>query len=187
MILLGFGYSVPPARLKDRPVGGLMANALGYGLLVPVSVPGFLHHFDAAYLYMVAYFFVTVAAEYLLTIIPDREGDKRTGKITLAAFQTNRPIIFAGIIFLVVSLYSAAIIAHGHLMYISIISIILYVAAFVFNRNGIILFACRFPILLLTVLAGVSFPTYLVFIIALLILSRIYYRWRFGIIYPKLW
>ena len=37
-VYLAFTYSVPPLRLKDRPLGGLLANAYGHGLLVTMSV-----------------------------------------------------------------------------------------------------------------------------------------------------
>ncbi|MCX6827099.1 MAG: UbiA family prenyltransferase, partial [candidate division Zixibacteria bacterium] len=41
IFLLGYFYSAPPLRLKDRPFWGLIANGFGYGLLLPFLVIGF--------------------------------------------------------------------------------------------------------------------------------------------------
>jgi 4-hydroxybenzoate polyprenyltransferase len=186
MILLGFAYSVPPIRLKDRPLGGLIANAAAYGVLLPMAVPGYWETFDISRLYIIGCFFMMVAAGFLLTVIPDREGDRKIGKFTLATKLSDKPIILIGIGFLLVALFLSLVLNNLFLIIICAISIVLYLVALVVGRNNVILFACKFPILLLSLLAGYYFPTYLVFLLVLLILTRLYYRKRFGIEYPRL-
>jgi 4-hydroxybenzoate polyprenyltransferase len=186
MILLGYIYSAPPFRLKDRPISGLLANAVAYGVLVPLAVPEFISDINISRAPIIFCFYSMVAAAYLLTIIPDREGDRKSGKSTLATLLSNRPIIISAIIFLVVALYSALLLNNIFLIIICIISIVLFIIALIINRNKIILFACKFPILLLSLLAGYYFPTYLVFLLVLLIMTRLYYNKRFGIVYPRL-
>jgi 4-hydroxybenzoate polyprenyltransferase len=186
MILLGYIYSAPPLRLKDRPIIGLLANATAYGVLVPLAVPRFMNVIDISRVYILLCFFSMVAAAFLLTIIPDREGDRVSGKLTLATRFSNRQIIVHALIFLAVSLYASFIINNIFLIIICTISIVLFLIAFISNEKKSILFACKFPILLLSLLAGYYFPTYLVFLLVLLILTRIYYKKRFGIVYPRL-
>lgn len=186
MILLGFAYSVPPSRLKDRPLGGLIANAMAYGVLVPLSVPGFMDSADISRIYIVICFFMMVAAGYLLTVIPDREGDRKAGKLTLATQWSDRPIILLAFAFLLVALYSSFNLNNIFLVIVCSVSIVLFILALLVGTNGVILFACKFPILLLSLLAGYYFPTYFVFLLVLVILTRLYYNRRFGIVYPRL-
>jgi len=174
MILLGFAYSVPPSRLKDRPLGGLIANAMAYGVLVPLSVPGFMDSADISRIYIV------------ITVIPDREGDRKAGKLTLATQWSDRPIILLAFAFLLVALYSSFNLNNIFLVIVCSVSIVLFILALLVGTNGVILFACKFPILLLSLLAGYYFPTYFVFLLVLLILTRLYYNRRFGIVYPRL-
>lgn len=186
MILLGFMYSVPPFRLKDRPIWGLIANGMAYGLLLPLIVPGYLDLIELPRLYILAYFFLTVSAGYLLTIIPDREGDRKTGKITLAVLLPDKPIILLAITLLILSLGSAYALGHYFLALVSLVSIVLFLVAFVIGKETVILFACKVPIFLMSILAGYYYPAYLIFILVLLLLTRLYYRKRFGIAYPRL-
>lgn len=186
MVVLGYLYSAPPARLKDRPWLGLLTNAIAYGVLVPLSVPNYAYSIDNYRIHIVICFFSMVAAAYLLTIIPDREGDRNSGKITLAARWPDRPIITIAIFFLAVALYSAYTLNNIFLIIISALSIVLFLMALVAGKSGVMLFACKFPILLLSLLGGYYYPTYLVFLLVLLILTRIYYKKRFGMTYPRL-
>jgi len=186
MILLGYAYSAPPFRFKDRPVGGLLANASAYGILVPLSVSGYVKSSDTLGIYIIICFFLMVAAGYMLTIIPDREGDRKSGKNTLATICSDKPIIFLAIIFLSLSLYAAFAIDHLYLMIICAASMILFLIAFISGKNRVILFACKFPILMLSLLAGYYFPSYMVFLLVLMISTRLYYQRRFGIVYPRI-
>lgn len=186
MLILGFFYSAPPLRFKDRPVGGLLTNAVAYSLLLPLTIPGFMDNFDLRRLLIAAYFFSAISATYLLTVIPDCEGDRKVGKITLAALLPDRPIILIGTILLCSALYVSYIIDHNYLQIITVISIALFLVALIFPRTGVVPVACKLPILLMSLLAGYYYPVYLIFIIVLLFLTRLYYSRRFGIIYPRL-
>jgi 4-hydroxybenzoate polyprenyltransferase len=184
--LLGFFYSVPPIKLKDRPLGGLLANGLGFGLLIPLLVIFQMQSLSWPRLFLALYFFFAVSAGYLLTIIPDREGDAAAGKNTLGANYSNRALILQGLIFLLMSLVNSIILKNNYLIAISSISLLIFAVALAVPGNKVILFACKFPILLMAFLAGYYYPVYFVFVVAIIILTRLYYHWRFGIIYPRL-
>lgn len=183
--LLGLAYSASPLRFKDRPIGGLLANVIAYGILVPLTavtdIGGDIH-----LIYIIFYFSLIVGAGYLLTIIPDRDGDLKTGKLTLAAGLIDRQIIMRGLALLIISLLMAFLIFNAFLVAISTVSICLFIIALLTPDEKVILFTCKLPILLVSLLAGYYFPAYLVFMLVLLVMTRLYYKKRFDIIYPRI-
>jgi len=185
-VLLLLSYSVPPLKLKDRPIGGLLSNAFGYGLLLALIVPGSLRDGNTIRYYLAGYFMLTVSASYLLTIIPDREGDRKAGKRTLAVILTDKLLLAIGSVLLLASSLLAYLCDLPYLAIIGALSATLYLLSLYFSRPGMILFTCKFPILLITLLAGYYYPTYLFFIIVVIVFTRLYYKKRFGIKYPRL-
>ena len=186
IFVLGYIYSVPPLRLKDRPLSGLLSNSIAYGILVPLSIPGLAGSADYLMMIMPTYLFLVVSAGYLLTILPDKEGDAKTGKRTLAVILSDRSIIISAIILLVISLLLAWEMGHRYLLLISSLSILLYFITLIWPRSNLILLACKLPILLMSLLAGYYYPEYLIFLLALIILTRLYYKKRFGMVYPRI-
>ena len=91
-IITGILYNYPPARLKDRPWGSLLANmlmgwlAFGIGW---ISINPLTHHL---LLDSLPYIFYNTAL-YLFTTLPDREGDQQSGKKTLAVVWGLKKII----------------------------------------------------------------------------------------------
>ncbi|MEW6412159.1 MAG: UbiA family prenyltransferase [Candidatus Zixiibacteriota bacterium] len=188
LFVLGFIYSVPPLRLKDRPVSGLLANAIGFGFLISIAVmPGMNFHnagllgWDNPF-----YFALTVGSIYLLTTIPDKKGDALAGKRTLGVVLPQTVVLLMALILVLASAYIAYYSRHVELVYLSMISAVTIIGAMILRRDEAILIASKLPILLLTLLAGYFFWGYLLFIVAIIFSARIYYKKRFGIVYPKL-
>jgi 4-hydroxybenzoate polyprenyltransferase len=187
-ITMGILYSAPPFRFKDRPVAGLLANAFSFGALVslstePTALIGSMAEVSQWY---ALYFTLAVAAVYLMTTLPDRDGDESSGKKTLAVVLP--PQFVRGIAL-------AAVMASGAVAYslgsveLTVLSIVAALAVLVSLRadsNAADLFAGKLPILLLTLLAGYYYPWYLLFVVALVWLTRSYYRRRFSMTYPRL-
>jgi 4-hydroxybenzoate polyprenyltransferase len=187
-VTLGYAYSAPPIRLKDRAVGGLLANSYAHGFLVAISVEKELSWYQIGTLDwgIPLYFVLTVAGTYILTTIPDIDGDRSTGKrtVTVALGRTG------ALIMALIMLLMAASVA-----YLSSVAILFYLAAFASFMVGAAMFlrapapvllAAKAPLLFLTLLAGYWYPAYFFFVVALIVITRIYYRRRFGIVYPKL-
>jgi 4-hydroxybenzoate polyprenyltransferase len=186
ILILGIIYSVPPLRLKDRPIGGFLANVIAYGVLVPLTVEAEPVGLLPVSRYPAVFFFLTVGAVYLLTIIPDREGDFKTGKKTPAKFLSDRVLIVIGMCILAVAGGWAYMNSHWLLIVVGGISFLLYLSSLLINKEAAILLACKMPILLLSLLAGYYFPPYIIFLIVLIIATRLYYRRRFNMVYPRL-
>ncbi len=188
LLVLGVIYSAPPFRLKDRPFTGLLANAIGYGFVVPFTIMPDLNMHNSGLLGWdnPFYFFLTIGAIYILTTIPDKEGDKNTGKRTLAVIL---PISFLKLMALMLLIDSVIVSYNSNFMLLAIISIISasVVCTTLFSESEkVLFFSIKLPILLLTVLAGCFFYGYLIFVVALLVGTRLYYKKRFNMEYPKL-
>ena len=188
LFLLGVAYSAPPLRLKDRPLAGLIANAYAFGALIPLAATREIS-FDSSYLpawSLAAYFTLAVAGVHILTTLPDREGDRATGKKTVAAVMSGKMAKLLALLFIAASAVVAFRVGYALLMYISIFTVIVLTMSLMYKSAALELFAAKMPIFLLTILAGVFFTGYLVFVVVLLIACRLYFRKRFGIIYPQL-
>ena len=188
LLLLSLIYSAPPLRLKDRPVGGLFANAWAFGFLVSVSVmPDMTIHnagllgWDAPF-----YLFFAVGATYALTTIPDRPGDAATGKRTLAVVLG----VTGTVITAIVLLFLAALTSIGSrqmlLFFVAAGAAGLVFGALLLRTESSARLAAKLPLFVLTLAAGYWYPAYLAFVVALLLATRAYYRRRFQVSYPEL-
>jgi 4-hydroxybenzoate polyprenyltransferase len=188
LFLISFIYSVPPLRLKDRPISGLFANAYSFGFLIPLSIMPAINQHNAGLLGWdnPLYFFLSVMGVHILTTIPDIRGDRATGKNTIGVVLPVRVSLFVAISAFLGAAFVAQVSNYLPLMVIAIISATLTLAALVTSNIQVILAAVKVPILLLTLLAVYFYPVYLVFVVATLFATRAYYKKRFNTVYPRL-
>jgi 1,4-dihydroxy-2-naphthoate octaprenyltransferase len=188
LVLVAFMYSAAPSRLKDRPIWGLIANAWPHGFLVALAImPDLtLHNMGLLGWDNPVYFFLAVAGTYALTTVADRAGDLAVGKRTLAVVIGRTGAIWVAAVLFGVSAAVAFRSAHAELLYLSMLAMVLALASLLVPGDKPVLFAAKAPILLLTLLAGFWYPAYLMFVVALLVATRIYYARRFGMIYPRM-
>ncbi|MBN1211410.1 MAG: UbiA family prenyltransferase [candidate division Zixibacteria bacterium] len=188
IFLIGYIYSAPPLRLKDRTVTSLLANGYTYGFLVALTVfPGINFHnagllgWDNPF-----YFFFTIISITCVTTLPDIEGDRATGKKTVAVVIGRSGTLLLALIFMLAAVYTAFNSAYDWLAYLATVGAVLIFAALIVKSEKLILLTAKLPLLLVTLLAAFFYPLYLLFIVALLLLTRIYYKKRFNLIYPEL-
>ncbi|MDZ4723524.1 MAG: UbiA family prenyltransferase [candidate division Zixibacteria bacterium] len=186
--LLSYIYSVPPVRLKNRPFWGLFANAYACGTLISFSVMPELSVHNAGLLGWdnPLYFGLSVGAIYLLTTIPDVAGDKATGKKTLAIALGMTGEKCLALLFMLGSALFAFSSNFIALLVLSLISSALICLTIFIKSEKIILLAIKLPLLLLTLFAGYWYPLYFVFVVVLVGCTRLYFKVRFNIIYPRL-
>jgi len=188
LFVLGYVYSSSPWRLKDRPIGGLLTNALGLGFFIPLAVmPGMSFHsagqlgWDNPF-----YFACAVGSIYGITTLPDKRGDEAVGKRTLAVLLPKRVVLLIALVLMLLSAWVSWYSDHSDLVYLSLFSSVWLVLTIILGSDKCVLLAAKLPILLLTILAGIFFWGYILFIVAILVAARIYYRKRFDITYPSL-
>ena len=184
IVLLGVLYSIPGVRLKDRPIGGLLANAVAYGFLVPaIAGPPVVSGHAGL---MTAPYFLAIACGYILTTIPDRIGDGASGKMTVAVILGEKSVRWLALLTAGATGAVSFTVRNWDMLAVAAITAFLVLGLFVKKDDRFLLFTCKFPILLLTILAGLFFPVYLAFLLLTWLLTRAYYKHRFGIVYPKL-
>jgi 4-hydroxybenzoate polyprenyltransferase len=188
IVLLGWLYSAPPVRMKDRPFWGMFANAWAVGLLVSCAVmPDISVHTAGLLGWDNPFYFLTaVASITLVTTIADRTGDAATGKRTLAVVIGPRPTLLVACFLMALACWIAFKSGHAELFYLGALALLFELAALLTNHERMILAAAKVPLLGLIVAAGIFFPAYFLFIVVLLIATRLYYFKRFGIVYPSL-
>ena len=186
--VLGFLYSSKPFQFKNRPILGLLTNAYSFGWLVPFTVMPEINIHNAGLLGWdnPFYFFLAVAAVHIMTTIPDRDGDLKTGKKTIAVIISPALAKLLALLLLMISIVVAYQSGFLLLSGLSLVSSLVVLLSCVNTSDRLSLLATKLPILLLTLLAGYFYYYYFVFIVVLLIATRIYYKKRFGIIYPQI-
>ncbi len=184
--ILAWIYSGPPLRLKDRPWLGLLSNAWAYGFLVPLVATG-LQSSDVLALInwnLPLYFFAAVAATHIMTTLPDAEGDRAIGKRTIAVILPPGVCKLLAIALFAVAAAVALQTRQAALTYVAVFSIVVVVFSLLMPLRRMELAAAKVPLLLLSLLSGYWYPGYLLFIVALILGTRIYYLKRFQMIYP---
>ncbi|HSG98888.1 MAG TPA: UbiA family prenyltransferase [candidate division Zixibacteria bacterium] len=190
---LGWAYSAPPIRAKDRPILGLVFNAISFSAVIwwVIVAPqrGWAERLDSVGLgeaLVLAAVFCAVAAVYVLTTIPDLAGDSASGKVTVAVkLGRTKSLVSSELLLGAVAVLSYRSPLAG-LGAVAVVTAAIVGWAIWKNSEGAVLLAAKLPILLLTVSAGITYPWYLLFVLALIFLSRLYYRRRFGLTYPRL-
>ena len=181
-IVAGVLYNFTPVALQENPIGGIVAGVIGGGLLIALG--GTITGGHGISLEGGPYILAFTAA-CLLTALPDREGDIKTGKRTFAvAYGTKRTmsvsligIVIAGIwgisnsdwVIAIPALISAPVLFMG------------------WRRDSIALAvtANKTAIFVLSLAVGLVYPLYLVIIIVYYLFARWYHSRRFGIQYPN--
>ena len=132
------------------------------------------------------YFALTVGGTFCLTTVPDRRGDRAAGKRTLAVAAGPKAAVAVALCMYLAGAALAWRSGYPLLFWLALLAAVLALGSLVFSSPKPVLLAAKLPLLLLTLIAGYFYPPYLVFIVALLSATRIYYRKRFGEVYPRL-
>jgi len=127
-----------------------------------------------------------IAAGYVLTTIPDRIGDAAAGKKTIAVVMGARGAVWSAMLFSLATVVMSLISTNYELMVVAVVAMAGTLYLLIAFNEATARFIGKFPILLLTLAAGAHFPFYLLILLLTTILTRLYYRERFGMEYPRL-
>jgi len=185
-MIFGIIYSTPPFSFKNRPIGGFLVNALAHGslaFLIGWSMNRSLSM--ESLLFSLPYMFA-VGAIYLNTTIPDIEGDRRTGKITLAVRWGKEKVIIFSAILMAVAIVLSFLVGDIPFLIASSLSFPFFIFCAITKRDRIIIAATKVSILFLSIAACVFYPWYFAILILGFVGTRLYYKARFGLDYPTL-
>jgi 4-hydroxybenzoate polyprenyltransferase len=192
-LLLGFFYNLPPAVLKNKAIGGVVANSLGHGMITYL-VGWYCAHLNEPLTWNLFFNGVlsslgpTMAngAVFLATTVPDSEGDRSTGKVTFCVKYGEKATATLSAILCVVSLGCSFFMEFNAWVMIipAFISVIFFAYFAMSTRKELAFRAFKWPVFLLSAAVVVFQPEYGLLIIATFTGSRMYYKWRFNINYP---
>jgi 4-hydroxybenzoate polyprenyltransferase len=185
VLVAGFFYSLPPFAFKDRPIAGFVVNMAGafliffFGWRVTDDQLGLALLHSAPYL-------LAVASVYLLTTVLDEPGDRVSGKITFAVRYGRRRTVQMAIWVEIACIVMAVVLQKYLVLIPAVLSLPLFIRLKRDFREEWVVPATRFPILFLSLAMAVWLPFYLLMMAGIYLLSRWYYRNRFGLHYPSL-
>ncbi len=184
IIHTGYVYNYPPFELKSYPLRGLIANTVmgwlaffsGWLLLQPPGAEMFFHSLP--------YFFYN-AALCVYTTVPDIEGDRSTGKITVAVKYGLKASIYSGLALFILAIIFAAINQDAFLLLICLANVPLWIKMFFSKSIALVIVNLKLGIFFLSLGVCVKFPFFLLLICAAYFITRFYYKHRFNVDYPN--
>lgn len=183
---LGLAYSVPPLRLVARPGLDLLANGIGYGCIALLLGAGSAWSPSVSWLARLLTGFLAVSAVFLHTTVMDADGDRRTRKRTIGVAlgpERTRVVAAAAAVGCALSawwgdatpLFAACAVLAS--MCVATAALPQRLSSRTVCVGGTALFACA---------AGAYEPLFLASVLALTLITKLYYRKRFSLAYPAL-
>jgi len=183
-IILGWIYSVPPVRLKGRPVLDLFANATGYGTVAfSLGWISGTNFSDSTLLNSLPYL-LCVGATFINTTLPDIEGDKANEDITTGVFLGVKRATALSVILLIFAILSSIFLKDFIALVATSLSLPFFVYAAIKPKINVILMTNKIGILILSLVICLFIPCYFLLLVGTTIAVKLYYSVRFGIKYP---
>lgn len=191
-ILMGVMYSLPPIKLKGKPILDTLSNGVGYGMINFAVGWLLLSEFDPAMFRQFLPYFLSISAVFINTTIVDIEGDRKAKEITTAVFLGANFAHVVSTLIMAGAIISAYIQRDCICLIPAVVSFPLFVYTAVFSLKNdrvsrkMTIASFRLPGLLFTLITCVLYPVYFLVVLVVLVAMRIYYKQRFGMTYPTL-
>ncbi len=185
-LILGIIYSFAPFKLKGVGFADFLINGIGYGfvnfslgwltvnkiseLMITTSLP----------------YIFAVSAIFVNTTILDIEGDKKCGYKTTGVLLGRVNSARLALLLIVVCIVLAVINFDYVCLVPALISLPLFFLAGLRGSEQYIKLSIRIGGPLLIIIVGLIFPYFLLLTLLIFVFLRIYYKKKFGIIYPNL-
>jgi 4-hydroxybenzoate polyprenyltransferase len=185
-LVLGFAYSVPPVRLKGRPVLDMVANVVGFGVIG--FAMGWLAYAEMSWHLWTrcSAYALAMCAIFLNTCIPDEEGDRKAGDRTSCVAFGRRPVGMMVFVFMLASA-AAGVLTDEMLCTLAVVgSLPAMVAVSMGGNTSDSVVASQYAARLLLLLVCIRAPLLGLLALAAYFGSRYYYRRRFGLEYPEM-
>lgn len=183
-LIIGWIYSVPPIRLKSRPIFDLLANAIGYGTIA-FSL-GWLAEtrFSIHTLLNSLPYLLCVGSTFITTTLPDIKGDRANNDITTGVFLGIKRTCFLSAILLVLAVIVSILFKDFIAFTATLLSLPLFIYTAFKPEINVILLTNKIGILILSLITCALIPCYFLLLIGTIIAVKLYYSLRFEIKYP---
>lgn len=179
----GYVYNYKPFEWKDKPMLGVLINFIS-GLCLFLC--GWIIAGDwkwMAILYAMPYLLAWTAVA-ILTTIPDKMGDQKTGKNTISVHYENKVTIWLAFICLVLSFALGMYFKDPVISLSCLLASPLFIIMLFKPIEAWVLRSIRYPIMFLALTLCVEFPLFFIVILINFYLCRFYYLSRFNLNYP---
>lgn len=183
-VLAAWLYSYPPASWKDKPVASVLVNGAG-GMLI-ASLGWVAAGGEGLIPLRTIVHFGGYAAVAFNTMLPDIEGDRAAGKITFAVRYGLRKTVLWALITMSLTTGFAAVFQEWILFWPGLIMIPFYVYALSRKDIGDVIRATKYSVFAVAVSVCVVFPWFILPVLVVFLMSKWYYKARFGLDYPNL-
>lgn len=183
-ILTGIIYNFKPFIWKDKPILGIVVN---FGGGWSVAACGWIAAGTSSWWFMVYAipYAIGLVAVYLLTTLPDIDGDKATSKITFGVKYGQQATTYLAVAFEFAAVVFSYLLKDYILFLPALVSFPLFFIAAVSQKMEDIFRAIKFTVLLASLAVCVKYPIYFLVILGTFYFSKWYYRRRFGLEYPR--
>ena len=191
-LVLGVLYSVPPIKLKGKPILDTLANSFGYGMINFAVGWLIVASFDFAMFIKFIPYFLSISAVFINTTVVDIRGDREAGEITTAVLLGEQVSLVCSTVLISAAIISAYVMKDLICLIPAVLSFPFFVYGALYallrkkQNRRLTIFSFRLPGLLFTLATIYLYPVYAVFLIVIFLAMRFYYKKRFGISYPTL-
>jgi len=183
-VVTGIMYNFKPFCWKDKPLLGIVVNFCG-GWSVAAS--GWIAAGTSSWgfaIHAVPYASGLVAV-YLLTTLPDIQGDETAGKITFGVKYGFQLTTYCAAAFELITVVISYLLKDYLLFLPALVALPLFIIAAVSQQMQDTFRAIKLTVLFASLAVCFKFPLYFLVIIATFYFSKWYYRKRFDLDYPR--
>jgi 4-hydroxybenzoate polyprenyltransferase len=183
-LVAGVLYSCPPFLFKDRPHMGFLANGIGALLVFSTGwlIRGTVE--AAMWIHALPYIFALWSV-YFFTTLPDIDGDRRAGKITVGVRYGVPACMWAAFCFELATIVSAYLVRDYLILFPALLSLPLFVLAIVRRTVADGVRVTKFGLLFVALAYCYKFPGFFPLLLLVFLACKWYYKKRFGISYPS--
>jgi len=183
-IFTGIIYNFKPFGWKDKPILGVIVNFCGGW---SVAACGWIAAGTTSWLFVIYAipYAVGLVAVYLLTTLPDVNGDKASGKITFGVKYGQLLTTYWAAGFEFATVIMSYMLKDYMLLLPAMVAFPLFLIAAVSQGMEDIFRAIKFTVLFASVAVCLKYPLYFLVILVVFYFSKWYYKKRFNLEYPK--
>lgn len=187
--IMGIAYSVPPIRLKGKPIIDLFANALGFGVIAFSVGWSAKSNLSSNSLLDSIPYFLCVSSAFINTTIPDMQGDLSNGDKTTGIYLGIKKSCLTSTMILILVVLASLFRKDIVPLIASVISLPFFIYMTISNWENktnikAISLATKISVLTLSLLVSFLIPIYFLILTLTIIFVRIYYHIRFRVSYP---
>lgn len=184
LFITGVLYSVAPFHFKNRIWGSILINMMGAPLVFGI---GWLANGQIGLnlLFHTLPYATAIGAIFLLTTLPDVEGDRWAGKITFGVRYGISPTVTLALILEALTIILAIAARDWAILIPAMLALSFFVNAARRSNLPAVLLAVRLSVLFISLMVCIRYPLYLFVLILNFYLSKWYYRKRFNLDYPS--